>query len=36
MITGSKLKDEGEDLLDKKAIEQRKNLLKLREHVEKI
>ena len=35
MITGSKLKDEGEDLLDKKAIEQRKNLLKLREHVEK-
>ena len=35
MISGSKLKDEGEDLLDKKFIKQRNNLLKLREHIEK-
>ena len=34
-ISGSKLKDEGEDLLDKKFIKQRNNLLKLREHIEK-
>ena len=35
MISGSKLKDGDEELLDKKFLKQRNNLLKLREHVEK-
>lgn len=35
MISGSKLKDEGDELFDKDSFKQRKILLKLREHVEK-
>ena len=35
MISGSNLKEEGDDLLDKKFLQHRNNLLKLREHVEK-
>ncbi|MDC3127574.1 DUF1178 family protein [Candidatus Pelagibacter bacterium] len=35
MISGSKLKDEGDELFDKNSFKQRKNLLKLREHIEK-
>ena len=35
MISGTKLKDEGDELFDKDSLKQRKNLLKLREHIEK-
>ena len=35
MISGSKLKDEGDELFDKDSFKQRKNLIKLREHIEK-
>ena len=35
MISGSKSKDEGDELFDKYSFKQRKNLLKLREHIEK-
>ena len=35
MISGSKLKEEREILFDKKYLNQKNNLLKLREHVEK-
>jgi len=35
MISGAKLKDEGDELFDKDSLKQRKNLLKLREHIEK-
>ena len=36
MISGTKLKkDEGDDLFDKDSFRQRKNLIKLREHIEK-
>ena len=35
MISGSKFKDEGDELFDKDSFKQRKILLKLREHVEK-
>jgi len=35
MISGFKAKEEGKDFLDKKFLKQRKNLLKLRDHVEK-
>ena len=35
MVSGFKVKEEGEDFLDKKFLKQRKYLQKLREHVEK-
>ena len=35
MISGTKLKDEGDELFDKDSLKQRKNLLRLREHIEK-
>ncbi len=35
MISGSKLKDECNELFDKESLKQRKNLIKLREHIEK-
>ncbi len=35
MISGSKSKGKGEELLDKEFLKQRNNLLKLRKHVEK-
>ena len=35
MISGSKLKDEDDELFDKDSFKQRKNLIKLREHIEK-
>ena len=35
MISGSKLKDECDELFDKDTFKQRNNLLKLREHIEK-
>ena len=35
MVSGFKVKEEGGDFLDKKFLKHRKNLLKLREHVEK-
>ena len=35
MISGAKLKDKGDELFDKDSLKQRKNLLKLREHIEK-
>ena len=34
-VSGLKLKEEGEEFFDKKLLKERKNLLKLREHVEK-
>ena len=34
MISGSKSKDEGDELFDKDSFKQRKNLIKLREHIE--
>ena len=35
MVSGFKVKEEGEDFLDKKLLKQRKYLQKLRQHVEK-